>query len=126
MKIAVATVSNQVSGHFGHCDGFTVYTIEDNKVISKDFLESPRHETGVLPTFLSENHVNTIVSGGMGGRAQEMFNQKNIEVIVGGSGDIDTVIKSYLENELKSTASICEEHQHLKEDSPDHKENCEH
>jgi predicted Fe-Mo cluster-binding NifX family protein len=125
MRIAVATVSNQVSGHFGHCDGFTVYTIENNKVESKEFLESPRHETGVLPTFLAENNVNAIVSGGMGSRAQDMFTAKNIEVIVGVSGNIDDVIDTYLSNELKSTNSICEAHEHLKEDSHEEEEKCD-
>jgi predicted Fe-Mo cluster-binding NifX family protein len=125
MRIAVATVSDQVSGHFGHCDGFTVYTIENNKVESKEFLESPRHETGVLPTFLADNNVNAIVSGGMGGRAQDMFTAKNIEVIVGVSGNIDDVIDTYLKDELKSTNSICEEHEHLKEDSHEAEEKCE-
>jgi predicted Fe-Mo cluster-binding NifX family protein len=114
-----------VSGHFGHCDGFTVYTIENNKVESKEFLESPRHETGVLPTFLADNNVNAIVSGGMGGRAQDMFTAKNIEVIVGVSGNIDDVIDTYLKDELKSTNSICEEHEHLKEDSHEAEEKCE-
>jgi len=125
MRIAVATVSDQVSGHFGHCDGFTVYTIENNKVESKEFLKSPRHETGVLPTFLADNNVNAIVSGGMGGRAQDMFAAKNIEVIVGVSGNIDEVIDTYLSDELKSTNSICEEHAHLKEDSHEAEEKCD-
>jgi len=128
MKIAIATVSNQVSGHFGHCDGFTVYTINDNKVSNKEFLQSPTHQTGVLPKFLSDNNVNAIVAGGMGKRAQDIFNSFNIDVIVGVSGDIDQVVETYLKSELESTNSICDEHEHLKEDSneSDHDHNCEH
>ncbi|MDM8534198.1 NifB/NifX family molybdenum-iron cluster-binding protein [Clostridiaceae bacterium HSG29] len=126
MKMAIATVSNQVSGHFGHCDGFTVYTINDNKVISKEFLQSPTHQTGVLPKFLADNDVNSIVAGGMGKRAQDIFNSFNIDVIVGVSGDIDQVVETYLKSELKSTNSICDEHQHLKEDSDESDHKCEH
>ena len=38
MKIAVASEGKLVSGHFGHCEGFTIYDVTDNKVQSKLFV----------------------------------------------------------------------------------------
>ena len=33
MKIAVASEGKNVSGHFGHCEGFTIYDVEEGKCI---------------------------------------------------------------------------------------------
>jgi predicted Fe-Mo cluster-binding NifX family protein len=47
----------------------------------------------------------------MGGRAIEIFNEKGIEVIVGASGEAKAAVTSYLQGALKSTGSVCHEHQ---------------
>lgn len=56
--------------------------------------------------------VNVIISGGMGGGAIDIFNKKNIEVIVGASGSAEVAAEAYLQGSLKSTGSVCHEHQH--------------
>ena len=33
MKVAVPTRDERVDDHFGHCDHYTIFTIEDNKVV---------------------------------------------------------------------------------------------
>src|SRR6056297_3105672 len=96
MRIAVATNNGKVSGHFGHCEGFTVYNIEDNVIESDEFLKSPKHQPGVLPKFLADNNVNIIMAGGMGAKAQQIFNAENIEVVVGVAGDLKSVMNEYL------------------------------
>jgi len=37
MKIALPSKGNQVDGHFGHCEHFTVFTVDDNnnKILSE-------------------------------------------------------------------------------------------
>ena len=55
---------------------------------------------------------NVIISGGMRSGVIEIFSEKNIEVIVGASGSAKTVVKAYLKGTLKSTGSVCREHQH--------------
>lgn len=112
MRIAIATNNGKVSGHFGHCEGFTVYTINDNKIQSEEFLKSPKHQPGVLPKFLVNNDVNIIMAGGMGGKAQEIFNGENIEVVVGVAGGINHVISEYLEGKIESSESNCNDHAH--------------
>ena len=62
--------------------------------------------------FLKEKGINTIISGGMGGSAQKLFSNNNIEVIVGANGDCNKIALEYLKGELVSTGTICHEHAH--------------
>ncbi len=118
MKIAVATDNNMVSGHFGHCEGFTIFETEDKKISGKDIIENPGHKPGFLPKFLAEQKVNVIIAGGMGETAQEIFKDNGIEVVVGASGDTEKAAQEFLDGKLKSTESICTEHQHAGECGP--------
>jgi len=107
MKIAVSTDSGMVSPHFGRCPQFTIIEIKENKVIDKKVIDNPGHNPGFLPEFLRKAGVNSIIAGGMGGRAQELFDQVGIETIMGIEGKVDEVIKSILEGTLKAGESIC-------------------
>lgn len=112
MKIAVASEGRMVTEHFGHCEGFIVYTVQDGKVINNEVFQNPGHRPGFLPNYLNDLGVNVIISGGMGGGAIEIFNEKSIEVVTGATGDADEVVKNYLEGKLKSTGSVCHQHEH--------------
>lgn len=111
MIIGIATEGNNASQHFGHCEGFTLYEVADNKINNKTFVENPGHEPGFLPKFLAGKNVNVILAGGMGRKAVELFEQNNIKVVVGVRGDIDAAMDEYLKGDLKSTGSICD-HEH--------------
>ena len=78
-------------------------------------IANPGHRPGFLPNFLSGLGVTTIISGGMGGGAVEIFNKKNIEVVVGAVGRAEDAVIGYLAGSLKSTGSICHQHQHHEE-----------
>lgn len=112
LKIAIAKDGNSVSGHFGHCEGFEIVELDEAKVLKREFLPNPGHKPGFLPKYLSEKNVNVIIAGGMGATAQELFNRNNIEVIVGARGNLDDLINEYVNGSLKSTNSVCREHQH--------------
>lgn len=112
MKIAISSDGKQVSGHFGHCEGFTMYEVGEDKSVKKDFIQNPGHKPGFLPVFLKEKNTNIIISGGMGGAAIQLFRDNGIEVVVGAEGLCDDVVQKYINGELKSTGSVCEEHQH--------------
>lgn len=70
MKIAVASDEKYVSGHFGHCEVFTIYDVEEGKSLNKSFTPNPGHRPGYLPVFLKELNVSVIIAGGMGETAQ--------------------------------------------------------
>ncbi|NMC57467.1 MAG: dinitrogenase iron-molybdenum cofactor [Eubacteriaceae bacterium] len=112
MKIAVASEQNMVTQHFGHCESFVIYDVESNKIVNTKTIPNPGHKPGFLPNYLNDLGVNVIISGGMGGGAIEIFNEKNIEVITGAAGKADDAADMYLKGELKSTGSVCHEHAH--------------
>lgn len=112
MKIAIACEGKYASAHFGHCEGFDIYQIEDSKVVNKEFQANPGHRPGFLPVFLRDLDVNVIIAGGMGETAQHLFNENGIEVFVGVQGSCEDIAQKYLKGELESTGSVCREHQH--------------
>ncbi|HQC54786.1 MAG TPA: NifB/NifX family molybdenum-iron cluster-binding protein [Clostridia bacterium] len=112
LKIAVATENAMVTDHFGHCESFMIFDTENNKIVNSETLKNPGHRPGFLPNFLADYGVNVIISGGMGGGAVEIFNERNVEVIVGASGAAKDAVEAYLKGNLKSTGSVCHAHQH--------------
>jgi len=115
MKIAVASEKDMVTEHFGHCENFNIFEVNDGTIIRSESVPNPGHRPGFLPNFLNDMGVNVIISGGMGSGAIDIFNEKGIRVITGTSGNAEAAVKSYLKGELKSTGSICHEHQHSDE-----------
>ena len=107
MKIAIPIEGDLVSAHFGHCENFVIYEIENKTILNKEIVKNPEHQPGFLPGFLKENGADVIIAGGMRQRAKDLFAEKNIEVMVGVTGKIDFVINSYIQGELKSTESFC-------------------
>jgi len=115
MKIAVAGQGKNVTEHFGHCECFLIFDAEDGKIVREESVANPGHKPGFLPNFLADRGVEVIISGGMGGGAVDIFNERNVEVVVGASGDAKVAVEKYLRGELKTTGSVCHEHQHLDE-----------
>jgi len=110
MKIAVACEGKTITQHFGHCENFTFFETKGNKIIHSEALANPGHRPGFLPKFVAENGAEVIIAGGMGGGAVDLFNEANIEVVVGANGDAETNVLAYLAGELVSTGSVCHDH----------------
>lgn len=111
-KIAVASEKGMVAGHFGHCEGFTIFDTEGDQITGSTTVANPGHRPGFLPNFLNDQGVNVIISGGMGAGAINIFSEKGIEVIVGATGDAKEAVESYLQGTLESTGSVCDQHEH--------------
>lgn len=112
MKIAVASENEMVTEHFGHCVNFNIFETQNDQIIKSESIANPGHKPGFLPNFLNDMGVKVIISGGMGGGAVDIFNEKGIEVIVGARGKAEAAALAYLQGTLKSTGSVCHEHQH--------------
>jgi len=112
LKIAVASENEMVTGHFGHCVNFNIFETQNDRIVKSESIANPGHKPGFLPNFLNDMGVQVVISGGMGGGAIDIFNEKGIEVIVGASGDAEAAVEAYLTGTLKSTGSVCHEHQH--------------
>jgi predicted Fe-Mo cluster-binding NifX family protein len=112
MKIAVATEGTSVSGHFGKCENFTIAEIENSGVKSKVVVSTLGNQHGLLPAFLASHDVNVVIAGGMGEGARQNLVSNGIKIISGVSGNIDEIIKTYLNGNLKSTNVGCVGHEH--------------
>ncbi len=112
-RIAIATDNDEVSAHFGRCEGYTIVDYDENKIQEKFFIPNPGHEPGFLPRFLNEKGVHCIVSGGMGPKAQNLFSEQGIEYILGISGPVENVVENLLSGQLTGGDSFCSQnHSH--------------
>ena len=107
MKVAIPTEGEGVSPHFGRALEFTLIEIEEGSVVKREKIANPGHQTGFLPSFLSNSGVTHVVTGGAGQRAQDLFAQYNIELVLGITGKVDEVIEKILRGNLEGGESFC-------------------
>ncbi len=107
MKVAISTDGDYVSAHFGRCPSFTIADIQDGKIVLKEIIENPGHHPGYLPKFLNEKGARYIIAGGMGQRAQILFNDNNIQTVMGISGKIENILIQICNGTLKGGESLC-------------------
>ena len=111
MRYAVPVSDNRVSQHFGHCEHFALIDVDEKtkKIIKKVMVTSPGHEPGLLPGWLAERGVSFVIAGGMGSRAQSLFQQNRIAVIIGAmETDPEKAVLSYLNGQLATSENICD------------------
>lgn len=112
-KIAVPTCEGMVDNHFGHCDHYTIFHINENKnIISTETLPSPQGCgcKSNIASVLAEMGVTLMLAGNMGMGAFNVLSNAGIEVIRGCSGRIEEVVKSYLDGTLRDSAESCDHH----------------
>lgn len=112
MKIVVASMGKTVAQHFGHCENFIFFDTENGKILDEQIVPNPGHKPGFLPNFLADRGAKVIIAGGMGGGAVDIFNERDVEVIVGANGDSRQAVEKYLKGELKTTGEVCHHHDH--------------
>jgi predicted Fe-Mo cluster-binding NifX family protein len=111
---AVPTVNKKLTAHFGHCQSFAVLKVENDKIIAEDYLDPPEHQPGSYPAFLARKGVNTIISGGMGVMAQNLFKENNIEVFMGLEAEEPSkLVELYIQDKLENGDNLCDsDHDH--------------
>jgi Mrp family chromosome partitioning ATPase/predicted Fe-Mo cluster-binding NifX family protein len=111
IRIAVPITSGILASHFGHCEQFVLIDVaNDAKTITgQNVVTPPPHEPGSFPRWLHEQGANLIIAGGMGSRAQSLFEQNNIKVIVGAANkEPQALVQDYLRGKLTTVANICD------------------
>ncbi len=109
--IAIPVAGGQLCMHFGHCEQFALLDVDtvDNEVKNIRHLDPPAHEPGLLPRWLHEQGANMIIAGGMGRRAQNLFMENGIQVIVGvPAAPPEVVVQAYLDGKLQSGENLCD------------------
>ncbi|MCE5345027.1 MAG: NifB/NifX family molybdenum-iron cluster-binding protein [Bacteroidales bacterium] len=114
MKIAVPLKSeNQIDSHFGHCEGYGIFTISDNKEITNiKNVESPQGcgcKSNIASVLAAEG-VTVMLAGGIGDGAINVLNYNGIEVVRGCSGNAMEVVRLYLSGLVEDSGSSCQQH----------------
>jgi len=87
-RIAIPSTNNggldgQRSGHFGHCDVFTLVDVKEGTIQEVTTIPNQEHVQGgcmVPVNFLAEHKVNALIVGGIGMRPLMGFRQVGIDV----------------------------------------------
>lgn len=111
MKVAIPKDGNLVSSHFGQSEGFLILKIENHKIIYTKTIMNGGLKGCELARLLSEYNVDTIIVGGIGEDAKNNIEKYNIKVLLGANGNIDKIIKEYVEGYLLLNNEVCNENQ---------------
>jgi predicted Fe-Mo cluster-binding NifX family protein len=111
MKIAIPMAGGRLCMHFGHCDQFALVDVDEKggTPTNTALVTPPPHEPGLLPRWLHEQGATVIIAGGMGQRAQQLFAQSGIKVLVGAPAETsENLVKAYLSGTLVSGQNTCD------------------
>ncbi len=113
MKIALPSIGSVVDGHFGHCEYFTVFTVDDQKNILSEEVVQPPAGCGCksnIVDILAEMGVKVMLAGNMGAGAVNVLGSHGIAVVRGCSGDLRKVVEDWLGGSLSDSGSTCAAH----------------
>jgi predicted Fe-Mo cluster-binding NifX family protein len=107
-KIALPISNGKLSEHFGHCQNFAFFNIENQSIVQKELKPAPPHQPGLLPIWLVKHNVTDLIVGGIGHKAIQIFNQHKINVFVGvQSKEPAVLVREYLDGVLETNGNLC-------------------
>ena len=113
MKIAIPTREGRVDDHFGHCDHYTIFTIEEGEVVATQTLPAPQGcgcKSGIAGV-LAEMGVEVMLAGNMGQGAKNVLERNGIRVVRGCSGSVDVLVQTYLRGFVFDNGQACDHHE---------------
>jgi len=111
MRYAVPVSGGMVAMHFGHCEQFALFDVDEarNVIAGKEIVDSPGHQPGLLPEWLAEQGVSVVIAGGMGSRAQNLFRENRINVVINVlESDPEKVVLDYIGGKLEVGDDVCD------------------
>jgi len=111
MKIAIPLAAGRLCMHFGHCEQFALVDVAENdgKAMQTTLVTPPPHEPGLLPRWLQQQGVTLVIAGGMGQRAQQLFGQSGIKVLIGAPPETpEDLVSAYLDGTLQCGGNTCD------------------
>ncbi|MBT3315596.1 MAG: NifB/NifX family molybdenum-iron cluster-binding protein [Anaerolineae bacterium] len=120
MKIAITAensdgLNSAVAQHFGRAPYFILVDVEKEEITETNAIPNPfaaKHEPGQVPDFIRDQGAKVMVSGGMGGRAIQFFEQAGIEVATGARGTVRQALEKFFGGELAEAAPCAESVEH--------------
>lgn len=110
IKVAIATSKEGLLDHFGHCEQFMIYEINDGKISDETTIKNPEHQRGFLPKYLYDLGVTHIIAQNMGAMAVKIIEGLKMGVFYGIEGYHRDVISQFLDGSLVSSSESCKHH----------------
>ena len=116
MKVALPSRDQKIDSHFGHCEYFTVYTIDESKkmITDEETVTSPAGcgcKSNVAQV-LADKGVKLMLAGNMGDGAVNVLRRSGIDVVRGCSGDVKATAQQWVDGTLVDSGVSCEAHDH--------------
>lgn len=111
MRIAIPLAEGRLATHFGHCASFALIDVDPDsgRILGREDAPAPPHQPGLLPAWLADRGVHLIIAGGMGARAQGLFAQRGIDVLVGAPAESpEHLVEAWLSGTLATGQNLCD------------------
>lgn len=120
MRIAISLdtsddLNSKVAHHFGRCPYFAIVDIDDCDIQAIKTIQNPffaGHQPGQVPGFIKEQGAEVMLSGGMGMRAIQFFEEFSIRTATGAAGTVQQTLDRYLAGELNESAPCKQSEEH--------------
>ena len=113
MKIALPSDGSNIDAHFGHCQAFTIFNVDDeNKIVSEETLTPPSGcgcKSNIVPQ-LARLGVSVMLAGNMGGGAVNILADNGIKVVRGCAGDVREATQAWLAGQVNDSGATCQSH----------------
>jgi predicted Fe-Mo cluster-binding NifX family protein len=99
------------SGHFGHCDVFTLVHVEDGDIRDVSVVGNPPHRQGGCQApvdLLQQSCADALIVGGIGMRPLMGFRRAGIEVYFGPEGE---TVAAVIEHLIQGRLNLIREHE---------------
>lgn len=114
MKLACTYENGNIFGHFGHCEHFKIYEIENGEITQSVVVSTLGNGHSALAGFLQAAGVTALICGGIGGGAKQALAAANVTVYAGCSGNADEAVRALLNGSLvyNNNATCSHHHSH--------------
>ncbi|MEA2008634.1 MAG: NifB/NifX family molybdenum-iron cluster-binding protein [Chloroflexota bacterium] len=120
MLIAISTETNNdldsvVAHHFGRCPYFALVDMKEKEIQTIETIDNPYysgHQVGEVPKFIHNLKADVMLSGGMGRRAIQVFQEFGVGASTGATGTVRSALESYLNGELDEAVPCNESIEH--------------
>lgn len=112
-KIALPTRNGEIDDHFGHCEFYTIITVnEENQIVMTETIPSPQGCgcKSNIASKLQADGVTIMLAGNMGAGALNKLSACGIEVIRGCKGNVTDVVNAYLNGAIHDSGEGCHHH----------------
>ncbi|EPR43783.1 Dinitrogenase iron-molybdenum cofactor biosynthesis protein [Desulfovibrio sp. X2] len=113
-KIAVPSRDGMIDEHFGHCQYFTVFTVNDDKAVVGEETFTPPPQCGCksnLVGTLRDMQVKVLIGGNMGDGAAAKLRSHGIQVVRGAAGPVAEAVAAFLAGNLTDSKEVCHSHE---------------